>query len=1583
MPDQQISVFSGPSVSELASKQKNLGAERKFLRKPKKRFDATKSSLQNASETTAVESLGTEAVAAQRAGIASSKAHNRAEIPGTKENLGKFYDLARGHEPTYGQDQDADRKMFLDAVDTLMADPVNVDVNGTLKPGVQAALKSKVMERHGRGGAGAVSEIQNPQDTLQDDLTTGAAGAAKSMAEIPGGLASEAVSGPFREGLGPEHPVTKFTEQVGGIAPYMTPLGAPLMAGQAAQALAEGGPEQAIKSFVPVDQVRVMLDPKENPGTRAGAAANLILLAVGGLHGLRKGADVLGNLGDHVRKVSEKFGPEAGKAVETALSDPAFDREAFTKRLQSQETPIQTEPFINVGKVNRDYHKQIAGGLQPEEGVTFHGSRAPIEDVSNPYNFPQSQNLVGSGFYTTDTPGVAGSYVKDKGKLYRVKWTGDNPPKTLDGDAPMPPEVKAVFDRIAQEHDVKTDGSLLDAYKSLRESLAHDGFVPMSEVDEIFTDLNGSLARLGYDAIDHKGGQIVGKTPHNVRIYIEPKDELSGKARISVEEVKPPVTPETPPVVPEAPQTVVQTPETTIQKEPWQMTWEDYIDHTNTPEGAKEFNYHSYGEDKPYSGADVPRHDFHAPDLETGSRKRNERVIREHYAKNPGDDVYQALIPIEDVPSPKFEGELDSDYHHNAHNSVYPAVVLKSDKSGNLTILDGNHRIAAWEEQGRTHVPAWIVDEGGHRSEVVKALAEGKPVPPEVLADYPDLVKASTTAEAPTVPDPVKSVNEGVPRNVQEQLQGGDPPRLDSGANPEGNRVRETVTEGTGDSNVSGGRVENEPGRQDATVQRPESEGISHADTAKERAAQGLAPYVKTKYNVSQYSQEAIDRGHRDNALTIADEVNAGKKTSADRFEQEGLRLAKHDANVARSQAQQDIGAAVDSGDAAAMLDARMRETNATAAHDKLSKALDKVGSEAGGTLGARAYDLVSEGDALSLRKKIQSETGSKVSDADQAKLDAHAKIVTELEKRVADLEAKTVELTAKKTVARGAPRSISRAGRVTNEQFKEAVKTLTTVVKPGQLGSGLGGFEVNWTAAHQEALRVVVRKIVQEGADTLEKVHAKVKETFGKEIDKDKVNQALVDELGRPRDVPVEVLKERAKLNAERRKTRQTVQQIIHDAKWAQKTNTQKGLTHVADALSVPRRLMTFLDDSAIGRQGLFLGMTHPQAAGRAFKGHFEALKKEGFHKVMGRLEADPDYDLFKGTGGYFSDPHSGLHEEGFLNSTLDKIPGLNKLMSKSEDLMSAYLNELRLESFKALKGGLEMGGHKATVKELRWAADMVNVASGRGLQSYGGTLDKAAAQIFFSPQMLISRLQMATGTPIAKGFAASPRAGGLATAEYAKYVLARGVLDTLLTGSAVAAVQAKQGTEEKRRFRGLGGKSSFDVHDKEFGQVRFGKLKADMSGGQDAALRLVGRQVARVSEALKGEKAKYGEGVLEDTATYARNRVSPIVGYGEGLTKGKDFKGDEFKPGWEAVGLVTPIHASSTVEAAHNEKAGWDAAKMLALEVFGFSASYYDKKEDKQKDSLPSLEKTKSGPMSAKPRFLKKPTTKGTRSE
>ena len=129
--------------------------------------------------------------------------------------------------------------------------------------------------------------------------------------------------------------------------------------------------------------------------------------------------------------------------------------------------------------------------------------------------------------------------------------------------------------------------------------------------------------------------------------------------------------------------------------------------------------------------ADLPRGakyqdvDFSSQDLQDTTRKVTAETIRKDYAGNsPKASVYQAYIPLEDLPSPKFgKGEEDFDRFDYSRPGDPVPIKVEVAKNGDLKILDGNHRAQVWDEQGQQYAPAWVIDK---RSPDIEHISENE-----------------------------------------------------------------------------------------------------------------------------------------------------------------------------------------------------------------------------------------------------------------------------------------------------------------------------------------------------------------------------------------------------------------------------------------------------------------------------------------------------------------------------------------------------------------------------------------------------------------------------------------------------------------------------------------------------------------------------------------------------------------------------------------------------------------------------------------------------------------------------------------
>lgn len=174
-------------------------------------------------------------------------------------------------------------------------------------------------------------------------------------------------------------------------------------------------------------------------------------------------------------------------------------------------------------------------------GSYFHGSSSQVPEFTE-FGARGAENLFGPGVYTTDTPGVAATYMK-KGSgqspnVQRLEWTGTGQPRIVSMDAPQP-EVRSAlqkqfdaldeaswFDPDVDEWDAvrsalaSSTATAADQYTAIRKAVA-SARLPKSEADEIFYAINDDLQGSGIDALTHKGGVRTGNREHAATIWLK------------------------------------------------------------------------------------------------------------------------------------------------------------------------------------------------------------------------------------------------------------------------------------------------------------------------------------------------------------------------------------------------------------------------------------------------------------------------------------------------------------------------------------------------------------------------------------------------------------------------------------------------------------------------------------------------------------------------------------------------------------------------------------------------------------------------------------------------------------------------------------------------------------------------------------------------------------------------------------------------------------------------------------------------------------------------------------------------------
>lgn len=201
---------------------------------------------------------------------------------------------------------------------------------------------------------------------------------------------------------------------------------------------------------------------------------------------------------------------------------------------------------------------EAVAGITPVEGVevpsvvvgkpvvgekVYHGTSTKVTELKE--DTYSTTNIYGQGFYTTSEESVAKGYTK-KGKgttpaVQEVTISKGAEAKLYDMEQPIPDDVKSTLKEVFEDYGYVLDEStnLREAYDNLRDEATADE-VSADGVQEYFAEAQKALEKKGYIGLKHRGGLRTKGKLHDVRIFWNPKRDLSLTPTPQVAEPKPP-----------------------------------------------------------------------------------------------------------------------------------------------------------------------------------------------------------------------------------------------------------------------------------------------------------------------------------------------------------------------------------------------------------------------------------------------------------------------------------------------------------------------------------------------------------------------------------------------------------------------------------------------------------------------------------------------------------------------------------------------------------------------------------------------------------------------------------------------------------------------------------------------------------------------------------------------------------------------------------------------------------------------------------------------------------------------------------
>lgn len=348
-------------------------------------------------------------------------------------------------------------------------------------------------------------------------------------------------------------------------------------------------------------------------------------------------------------------------------------------------------------------------------------------------------------------------------------------------------------------------------------------------------------------------------------------------------------------------------------------------------------------------------------------------------------------------------------------------------------------------------------------------------------------------------------------------------------------------------------------------------------------------------------------------------------------------------------------------------------------------------------------------------------------------------------------------------------------------------------------------------------------------------------------------------------------------------------------------------------EVANIPRAVMSSMDISFGLRQGIVAATTHP----KIFWGNFSKQLKffaseKSFRAAMDDIARRPTYELMRKSKLALTDIGRNLRgrEEPFQSPLAEKIPVAGKLIRASDRAYTGFASKLRADVFdylikRAEDAKLDPQNNLKLTKDI---AKVVNTMTGRGSL---GKLEPAAVTLnatFFSPRLMMSRLNMLNPVNYIKGL--SP------LETFARKEALKSLLSFTGTGLTVLGLA---------KFAGL--EVGADPRSADFGKIKLGNTRVDIWGGFQQYVRLAAQLITKKTvSSTTGKVTNLGEGYKPttrwDVATGAvEAKMAPIFSFVTDWLRGKAFGGEDFKLSSEIGKRFFPMAMQDLIDIAKDD--------------------------------------------------------------
>ena len=395
-------------------------------------------------------------------------------------------------------------------------------------------------------------------------------------------------------------------------------------------------------------------------------------------------------------------------------------------------------------------------------------------------------------------------------------------------------------------------------------------------------------------------------------------------------------------------------------------------------------------------------------------------------------------------------------------------------------------------------------------------------------------------------------------------------------------------------------------------------------------------------------------------------------------------------------------------------------------------------------------------------------------------------------------------------------------------------------------------------------------------------------------------------------------------------------ISELKHATAWEKfKKDIQDPNKAALELAGVAKSAKATLDNSALLRQGWKVAITHPKIWSKsALKSFVDIAQTLRGKEVMDVVMADilSRENINKAIKDKLD---IGVVEEAYpASAALEKIPVFGRLHKASEVAYTAFQRRTRADLYDYYTDLATKSGLKETVG--LGIGRLVNSLTGRGSLGKYEVAGKALNNVFFSPKLLKSHIDVLTA-----------HLGDKNMSSFAKKQAAINLLKIISGGAAILTTANAL----------MPGSVEFDPRSANFGKIKIGNTRFDVTGGMSSVVTLMSRLVPTLNNGKLGfytkssstnriyplNSGKFGAPAGTDMIyNFFENKLAPATSVVKDLWKGQTFQGEKPTLKNEAINLLEPLPITTYKELKDDPNSANILLGMIA-DMLGISVNNY----------------------------------------